>query len=576
MMKTFRKIMRLAAVSGCFIPTLAWAQPEGGGFDQTQVITGDRTLSVQKAYKITDMPEPVQIDVEVGQQHYNLIPKRPATTVEVEPIEPAKVRVREPLEKLYHGYIRAGVGTFATPFVEGMYSSTRNRDVAYGIRVKHNSSNAGIKRDVAYSGFSENLIDAWGKKIFGKHSLSGDLGFNSNMWHYYGFDPQGLDFEKKDIRQRFNTINLGADWKSYYRDSSLVNHDIGLQIYHLNDLYDASEFGLNATGNLRSYRGEHFFTLDAGFDLISYKADRLESFDFVKDTFLLADDNTNAILHATPKVVLRKGGLRAEVGLGLYAQFSNKLQVHAFPDVDFSYSLFDDIFVPYAGITGGVKRTSFRTLTDENPFILSNVELENEIERYKIFGGIRGSVSDKISFNVGASYSKADEVALFVNDTLLSRENRFSVIYDGVNTFTLSGEVSYLNDEKWGATFRGEIFSYSTDREAEAWNMPDYRFSLQANYNLFDKLILRTDIAYVGPRKMKSLWPLPDHTQQGGGYWIADAPAYIDLSLGVEYRYTTRLSAFVEAYNLTASKYDIYYRFPAQRVFLRGGVKYAF
>lgn len=574
-MKTLRNIWKAVAVIGCVVPASGWAQ-DGGGFDQTQVITGDRTLTVQKAYKITDMPEQLDIDVEVAEPGYQLIPKRPATDIELEPIEPAKVRVREPLEKLYHGYVRAGVGTFATPFIDAMYASTRDRDLAYGVRVKHNSANDGINRDVAFSGFSENLVNLWGKKVFGKHSLRGDIGYRRNVWHYYGFDPQGLDVDKKDIKQRFNLFHLNADWKSYYRDSSKVNHDIGLDAYHLDDRYEASELGVKATANLRSYRGSNFYSLDAAFDLISYDAGKLEAFDFAPDTFLMAHDQANAILHATPKIVLRSGGLRAEVGLGLYGRFSNQADFHAFPDIDFSYSLFNDIFIPYAGITGSVKRTSYRTLTDENPFVLSNLELRNEIERYKIFGGIRGSVSDKVSFNVGASYAKADEVALFVNDTLVSRENRFNVVYDGVNTFALTGEISYLNDEKWGATFRGEIFSYDTDREAEAWHLPDYRFSLNANYNLFDKFIIRADLAYIGPRKFKSLWPLPDQAATAGGYWVAEADAYLDLGLGIEYRYTTRLSAFVEAYNLTATKYDVYYRFPAQRTFIRGGVKYAF
>lgn len=567
--------MQIAAWLFCALPLTVWAQ-QGDSFDQTQVITGERTLSVQKAYKITDMPEPVEMNVQVEQPQYMLIPKRPATEMAVDTIEPAKVRVREPLEKLYKGYVKAGVGTFATPFIDAMYSSTRERDHSYGIRYRHNSSNDGINRAVAYSGFSENLANVWGKKLFGKHGLNADLSYKRNVVHYYGFDPQGIELDKKDIRQRFNTLQLDMDWRSYYRDSSRVNHDIGLLVYHLSDRYDASEFGVNATADLRSYRGQHYFLLDAGFDLIGYKAGLLPAFDFARDTFLLADENTNAIVHATPKVVLRTGGLRAEVGLGLYGRFSNRFEANAFPDINFSYSLFNDIFIPYAGITGSVERTGFKTLTDENPFVLSNLELRNEIQRYKLFGGIRGSISDKISFNVGASYVKADDVALFVNDTLVSRENRFSVVYDEVTTLALTGEVSYLNDDKWGATLRGEIFSYSTDREAEAWHLPDYKFTLRANYNLFDKILLRTDLTYVGPRKMKSLWPLADTERQNGGFWIAEADAYFDLSLGIEYRYTTRLSAFVEGYNLTSSKYEIYHRFPAQRVFVRGGVKYAF
>ena len=144
---------------------------EGDAFDQTQIITGDRTLTVQQAFKMSDMPAVVDIPVQMGTLSYEMIPKRPATEITTEPIEPAKVKIREPLEKLYNGFVKAGAGTFATPYIEAFYTSSRDRDKSYGVHARHLSSHDGVNQPVGFSGFSETNVDLWGKKIFKEHSL---------------------------------------------------------------------------------------------------------------------------------------------------------------------------------------------------------------------------------------------------------------------------------------------------------------------------------------------------------------------------------------------------------------------
>ncbi|MCA1763532.1 MAG: hypothetical protein ABR574_07040 [Cryomorphaceae bacterium] len=567
--------------AGMLLSLSVMAQPEPDeGFDQTLIITGNRTLTVQKAYKISELPSVVDINSDQIELKYQLIPRRPITEIKLEQIEPAKVKVREPLEKLYHGYVKGGAGTFATPFLEASYTSTRKRDFAYGVRARHLSANDGINRPVAFSGFSENAAELWGKKVYKKHSLETALSYNRNAYHYYGFDPQDANIDKKDIKQAYSDISLNGKWKSYYRDSSRVNHTLYLNSYFLTDRYDASEVGVNVAADLESIRGNQFYTLNTGLDFIGYQSGELRPFDFMDDTSgtsLGSTDQNNAIFKAVPKILFAKGGLRAAVGLGIYGQFTNKARFHAFPDLEVSYSLFNNIFIPYAGMTGSVERNGFRTLSRDNPFILSNIRaLENSVVRYKLFGGIRGTISDNLSFNLGASYQRVDDQVLYVNDTLVSSENRFDLIYDDVKTLTLKGEVTYRYGEKWSATVSGHVFSYSVENEEEAWHLPSHRFALKADYNLFDKFIIGGELAWVGKRMVKSYLPVDNIEPNEAGFTAIELDAYVDLSLSAEYRYTNRLSVFVEGHNLTATKYDIYYRFPTQRVFILGGAKYSF
>ena len=136
--------------------------------------------------------------------------------------------------------------------------------------------------------------------------------------------------------------------------------------------------------------------------------------------------------------------------------------------------------------------------------------------------------------------------------------------------------MSYLSDEGWDVGLSGNIFSYDAENEDEAWHLPSYEFTANVSYNLYDKFIAGVTLNLVGNRQVKSLWPVPDQELQDGGYYKVELDPYLDLGLSIEYRYTSRLSLFVEANNLTATKYDIYYRFPAQRAFVLGGAKYSF
>lgn len=559
------------------------AQP-GGGFDETQVITGDRTLTVDNAYKISDMPATIESNIVIPELKYTLIPKRIATQITVDTIPPAKLNVREALAKLYKNYAVAGVGNYATPFVEFYHNSIRSRDWAYGAHLKHYSSNKGIK-NWAYSGFSESLAELWATKYLKKHSLSGKGWFNHDVVHYYGFDPQDEEIDREKFRQRFNTFGVDLELQSFYNDSSRINHNINLDFYQLNDRYNAGETGINLHGDLLKYIENNLFRADFGFDFVGYKAIENRRFDFLPDFDLVdllpPDEVTrnNAILNFSPQIIKQTDKLKALVGIGLYSQMQNTARFHAFPDAEVSYSLFNDIFIPYAGITGGVERNSYRTITDENPWVLSELEFRNTVIKYDIFGGIRGSLGPSTSFNFKVSQKKANDTPLFVNDTLFSKENRFNVVYDDLNIFTMLGEISFHNSDKLELLLRGEIFAYGTENEQEAWHLPSYEITLAGNYNLYNKLLLKAKVFAVGKRKAKSLMPVPDKDIQyhpEGNFYITELDPYLDLSLGVEYRYTKRLSAFLDMNNILASKYDIYYRFRAQRITLLGGLKYSF
>ena len=108
---------------------------------------------------------------------------------------------------------------------------------------------------------------------------------------------------------------------------------------------------------------------------------------------------TSAILRLNPHIYTRKDNLIAKVGLSLQSDIVSEAKFYLFPDVEVSYSLFNDVFIPYAGWKGNVQRNTFNKLRLENPFVSEDTDLYNTAQRSNLYAGIRGSLSSKFTFN---------------------------------------------------------------------------------------------------------------------------------------------------------------------------------
>jgi hypothetical protein len=74
----------------------------------------------------------------------------------------------------------------------------------------------------------------------------------------------------------------------------------------------------------------------------------------------------------------------------------------------------------------------------------------------------------------------------------------------------------------------------------------------------------------------KSLGNTGDAELQDGGYYKVELDPFIDANIGVEYRYTKRLSAFVRLNNFLAARYAKWNNYNLQRFNAMMGVTYSF
>jgi outer membrane receptor protein involved in Fe transport len=103
--------------------------------------------------------------------------------------------------------------------------------------------------------------------------------------------------------------------------------------------------------------------------------------------------------------------------------------------------------------------------------------------------------------------------------------------------------------------------------------MPNVEITLTAQYSLRDKIIAKADIFYLGERyAQKSYFPKKPYIEP----FAVRLPAIYDFNLGFEYRYTHRLSAFINFNNITSYRYQRWYQYPTQRINILGGLTYSF
>ena len=242
---------------------------------------------------------------------------------------------------------------------------------------------------------------------------------------------------------------------------------------------------------------------------------------------------------------------------------------------EIKYSLFNDIFIPFAGIRGGLSQNSFSSLSQTNQFLAPSVRLINENNPYDIYGGIKGTLSKTMGFNANVSFKKITNKAFFVTDTLSAFRNKFGLIYDTLNHTRIEASLFYQLDEKLKIDGLARYNSYETLNEAYAWNLPVLEFELRAAYNLFDKFMFNLD-GHIETGRKALVYEMQEDVQEVDGQYYMNLGAIVDFNLGISYRYNKRVSAFLAFNNILSQRYNDWYNYPVQPIQVMGGVSFRF
>ncbi|MFN5184013.1 MAG: hypothetical protein ACK5D5_13415 [Bacteroidota bacterium] len=508
----------------------------------------DPDQTVKSFEKINDRPEVIDSSKRIENITYNITSKAFKTYYQPSPINSAKM-ANEPLSKLYRMLIKGGYGNYNMPYGELHFNNLRNKEYAFGVNLKHLSSNWQLE-DRGYSGFSDNELYLNGKKFLKTQTLSANLNYMRNVIRFYGYTPNPEEKSDSNIeKQTFNFIESKINLTSHLPDSSKLNHSFNLNFHYMNDSYKMNELFVGGNGLLKSnIKGEKLNVMTG----LEYYNNRMDS-----------DTISNIIFRLMP--YFEAGGKKWKADLGLLAvidQYTDSTpKFNFYPRINFYYDVYKSIIIPYAGLGGDLKKNSFRSLTQENPFLVSDPQFKNTSYNLEIFGGLRGSLSSKTNYDVSANYKKVTDLPLYVIDYNLQRGNRFKVVFDEGSILNFNAQIKYSHKEKLNITASGGYYMYTLKNNQYAWHRPTADVKLSANYNIRSKIITKLDVYYISNQ-----WALRTTNYSGGSVTgPVNLKGIADVNFGMEYRYSKFLSAFVNFNNIANFRYYRWDNYPTQR-----------
>ncbi|MEI8046338.1 MAG: hypothetical protein WCI92_03085 [Bacteroidota bacterium] len=562
------KITLVALVFAMAFSVTAFAQVKTYNEQITVVAPFDPIIP--DAFKISQNPVADDTTTSVPVMNYNIMPHIADVKPVIDPL-PAVKLVAEPLSKLYRNYIRGGVGNYSALYGELFMSSLRSKQYLTSLHLKHQSA-AGEIKDYGSPQNSRNEAELNGSKYFALHTLTGKAFYYRDGLHLYGYKPADFPdtlIEKDDVKQHYYTAGASTTFSSNYKDAAKLNHTFGLSYYHMAGTHVNIENNAQFTA-----------TIDKRFDLFKIETDQVlgisAGYNFLNQSDSLGHINSGILL-VNPFIKAQINEYSFMAGFKLNVASDSLTKGHIYPVAEARLELIPNALKLYAGISGGMERTSLQSITEQNSYISSVIPWNYVYDKFKIYGGFQSNISRSFNFNGSVSSSTYENYPLFVTDTNAYLLNSFTVIYDNISTVKLKGELEFIKSEHLRLAFIGNYTHYKTIEQEHAWYKPAYEFELTGRYDMQNKIAITSKIVVNGP--VWALVPVEVQYIMPGPKYIMEAQqlkGWADINLGTEYRFNKALSFWLNFNNITNSKYNRWYNYRSYGINVMGGASYSF
>jgi len=495
-------------------------------------------------------------------------------------------------EKLFSNYATFAAGTYGTINADLFATKTLKNGDYVAAMLRHISSQGGIKDVVLDNNFSNTSLDATYGSKSNKLSWNGDLGYHRQAYNWYGLESlfyenlppldKELFLSKINPKQVYQNIYFGGK----IAISESVFKEATLKFSHFYDSYASAENRL-------------VIRPSAQFEISDIKLKTNFVFDYLNGSFDKDYFNTNSlkygstILGIQPTFNYFKKELSINFGLGIYYNTLSqrevsdaKSKIFIYPNITGTYNLVGDLMIAYAGLEGELKQNSYQEFTQENFFVSPTSVVNPTDQKYDLYLGLKGKLSNTIAYNVRASFKNEDNKALYKNnayDPLNSNEsgysfgNSFGVIYDKVKTLSFFGEIKADFTKNFSFGVNSTLNSYTIQDEQEAWNLPAIQLSSFIDYTFNSKWYANAKVFFVGQRK--DLISVPSLADVFPPIYYQETKilnGYIDLNAQVGYKHNERLTFFFKGNNLANQNYQRWVNYPVQGIQVMLGANYKF
>lgn len=516
------------------------------------------TPTLSGASKIQLLPQIGEsVAVDQPEFEYSIFSKRYETDYRVTPISPARM-VQPSLDKLYKSELKLGAGNYLSPLAELRINQVRSTKGTIGVLLKHQSLNGQVKLandQKVDAGFSESGLDFYGKRFLNNAIFEYNAGVSYDIYQHYGVDTTYSDsVNREDMGHPFFNTYGALGFHSARPDSLHLNYRGTLKYNFFTHAFDQMEHGAVFDGSLNKMITSFRVGADIGLSYYGHQAEW--------DTLL----TNQFMIKLNPYLAKYSDEWMFRAGINTYTEVRNgEVIPHFYVQGKFSFNIVKEVLVPYFGVDGYQETNNYMKITAENPYIVPGLVVTPTNHKMIVYAGLKGKITNFLAWNIRGTYSAIDDQYLFVTDTSAYLNNQFSVRYDDMTVMNLYGELNIAPTASLRVIMKGNYYDYQMSREAYAWYKPNFDLSLQARYNIADKIFADAGLFVVGPRYYPTL------TEGGAAEKLNTA---LDMNLGLEYRYTKLLSFWAKFNNITAQPYYMWHNYPSHRFRVMLGFTY--
>ena len=536
------------------------------------------TPTVADAFKIKETPV-LDDDVNTTKKEikYNIFSIPVASTFTPAKGKAATVNKAKPI-KLYDNYASLGVGTYTTILGEVYLNHELGRGENVGGYFTHHSSSGGIDGVLLDDDFIDTKLHVNYSQRLRDLSWTLEGGGLYQKYNWYGLPKPYFDAttaDTLDVGHQFYGGNVGAKIKLY--DYLIKDASVRYRRFGDNQGSGENRFVLKGTADVPIQ--DELISTELTIDYINGSFSR----NFYTDSKI---NYGNVSFGIAPSFQLTQDDLTLNLGVNLVYKNNTgdfgASKLHIYPNITASFRIIDELMIAFGGLEGGLKQNSYYDLAQENPFVSPTLYISPTDQKYNLSVGLKGKLSNSISYSVGGYYMNENDKALYTSNPVFVEAtedyqygNSFGIVHDDVKTFSFVGELNVDVNRNFKLGAKAEYFSYSSNSEAEAWNLPDLKASLFMDYQIDENWFAGAGLFYVGERKDQFLQYsyIQDITSMQETVTL---DSYFDANAHVGYRFDDQLSFYAKANNIADKTYQRWINTPVQGIQFLVGATYQF
>ena len=516
-----------------------------------------------EAVKLRRSPNLDDVKTYKAKLNYSITDKKLEINSDIKKLQ-AQAVADEKQTEIINNYVKGGVGSMGTLLGEAYINLGRDEALQAGGYFRHFSQEGKLNKQNSNS----QQLSVFGRSILDEITVSGRVNFERNGLFFYGIDNARPTLNPNPERQVLTLFEAEGELvKNYVEDPDALSYALKADGYVWGDKFNAKESYFTLNG----YVNKRISSLNLGLAAAT-------EFGNTKD---LNTSVGNNLLRLNPYIRLQVKGAKVTAGINFVQEFGAYSSTRIFPAVTADFTLIEDYLQVFGEVKGDVNRNSMKGLTDENPFLNSNILIKNAVDKLSISGGIKGTGGPGFGYKARFYVKQIDDMPLFVNN--FTDFNKFDVIYDfGKTKITgLEGEISVQVSDALKWTGKLNIDDYKPASETYSFFKPGLKVSSNLNYLINKKLTFNASVVIQDDTKAKVYTAAPVAATQ---YVIpntaiesyVNVKGFVDLGVGADYRINKKFSVFAKANNLLNSNYSKYLFYQVNGFNIFGGVTYSF